>query len=249
MITWTTGTVAAPKRRCEESSYEDASRVGLDAPQDRSFRAAISDGATESAFARLWATSLVDAFVNDSAWQQRLDALAQAWAANVWARDLPWNVQEKASQGAHASLLGVVITASHTEPWQTERWHVHASIFGDSCFFVVDEAGVIDRAEPYQRPEQFDARPYLLSTSPDHRQRAIDRHLTRRARLTNSQTLLLSTDAIGRWMLDALPSEIIELSGIALDSNRSDFDDWLELHRSDGSLKDDDCTVVAISRQ
>jgi hypothetical protein len=247
-MTWTIGTVAAPKRGCEEASYEDAYRIGLDASGDSSFRVAVSDGATESAFARLWANSLVDAFVHDRGWEQRLDDLARDWATDVWSRDLAWNVQEKASQGAHASLVGAVVSVQPTEPWQTPRWHAHASIFGDSCLFVLKPDGVIVRAEPYERPEQFDARPHLLSTSPEHRQRALQHRRVRRSHLSNDQLLVLSTDAIGQWMVDALPEKIVELITIATASNKPAFDLWLEEHRSCGDLKDDDCTVVTVAR-
>ena len=248
MEEWSVGAVSAPKRGCEDASCEDAHRVGDHSVDCDRFRVAVSDGATESAFAKLWANSLVAEFVSNAGWERDLNGLARRWATDVWSRDLAWNVQERASEGAHASLLGAVISVTKTARWQTKRWHVHATIFGDSCMFVLDPDGEITKAEPYQKAEEFDAHPYLLSTSPVHRKRALEHRKTRRASMTNDQWLLLSTDAIGRWMLKAPPDQRIELAEITFASDRPAFDVWLETHREDRSLKDDDCTVVTISR-
>ncbi len=248
MNAWIVGQVHAPKRGCDRSTYEDAFLWAPGRADHRTFRLAISDGATESAFAGLWAKMLVEAFVKDTSWERQLETLAKEWAEQVWSRDLPWNLQEKASLGAHASLLGAVITLSRSITRVPGSWVVTAQIFGDSCMFVLDQDGVLKRSYPYTQPVEFDTRPYLLSTLPEHRQRALDHGETRRTRLTPSQQLLVSTDAIGRWMLEASPADIAELSAIALASDQTAFERWLERGRAEGSLRDDDCTVVVVTR-
>ena len=240
---WRFGAVHAPKEGCDESSYEDAYSIGLDDLAARSFRVAVSDGATECAFARMWAVMLVEKFVSETGWRRQLDVLARAWAADVWSRALPWNVQAKASDGAHASLLGVVVTEL-----SDGRWRAQAHVFGDSCLFVLDTDGVIEIAVPYVRPEQFDQRPYLLSTDPIHRERALEHTVERRIILGANQLLLLCTDAIGRWLVEAPPDDVTELVGISQRSDRAGLNDWLERRRRARSVKDDDSTVVVIAR-
>jgi hypothetical protein len=244
-MTWNWGSVHAPKRGCEAASYEDAFAIGVPAgPNGGRFRLAVSDGATESAFAQLWASMLVEAYVQSPRWRSELTSLARAWADNVWSRDLAWNVQERASGGAHAALVGAVVT-----PINTIEWRVHVELYGDSCFFITASDGTIDRAEPYRVPEDFDRRPYLLSTVPEHRARAMERRLVRRGTLQLDETLMLCTDAVGRWLLDAPPDAVAGLVRIALGFDQTSFAQWLEYERSAGRLMDDDSTVVAVTRR
>jgi len=242
-MTWSWGAVQAPKEGLEEATYEDSYQVALDDSEALSFRAAISDGATESAFSRLWADLLTRAFVEHRSSKRDLAALSRAWAAEVWSRDLPWNVQAKASNGAHASLLGAIIRSR-----PDGRWRASMTIIGDSCAFAISEDGRLKRAVPYTRPDDFDRRPYLLSTDPVHRNRGLQHRRLARVRFGPNDHLLLCTDAVGRWILGAEREQLIRLVSIADSSNREHFDRWFVEERAAERLNDDDSTVVVISR-
>ena len=134
-------------------------------------RAAVADGASDAAFAREWAKTLVDAFVSAPPEPDDLDddALAtwlappqQAWHDAVpWDR-IPWHGEAKARAGAFATLVGLTIGAAPNDP-AALRWRAMA--VGDSCLFVVrgDDLAV---SFPVDDAAQFDNNPRVAVQQP-----------------------------------------------------------------------------------
>jgi len=137
---------AVSKGDANADAYEDAAHVRAEAWP---VRAAVADGATESAFAGAWAERLACGVVEeDATTPEALRRAVPAWQA-AWrdavrerAAGRPWYVEAKAEEGAFATLLGLSLRAGG-------QWR--AVGVGDCCLFRVrDEcgAGPSTRARP-----------------------------------------------------------------------------------------------------
>lgn len=109
-----------PKHGNAEDEYEDAffPESGVSS-EVSSFRCAVADGASESAFSGLWARLLVRGFGRG---RLRLEQLRRTWqravggrgggdaaAGNGKAKQLPWYLEKKVASGAHAALIGLAL--------------------------------------------------------------------------------------------------------------------------------------------
>ena len=105
-----------PKRGSSAAEYEDATAVSTGNGTIR--RLAVADGASESTFARLWATLLVDAYAGGTLSPETLTdqlwPLQQRWSAEVATKPLLWYASEKARSGAFAALAGLTVCRSGT---------------------------------------------------------------------------------------------------------------------------------------
>ncbi len=243
-----------PKAGNDPEEYEDAFRVAYPQRMGASScgvaRIAVSDGASESAFAREWANALTDAFVTrplelcglteDSlnAW---LRPAQEAWHSGVpWDR-LPWHGEAKARAGAFATLLGLTIGAA---PDSSGRLSWKAVAVGDSCLFVVRD----DRlwlSFPLEDAAEFDNTPALVCSNPDN---AVD--MWEGVRLHSGECvagdlIILATDALACWLLaqDAAGEKSWETL-LALDS--AEWDSWIEEQRRERLMRNDDTTLVII---
>ena len=141
-----------PKAGNRLDEYEDAFRTAFPGPMgpatSGSARIAISDGASESAFARDWARILTHSFVADppdlcslteDSLRDWLTPAQEEWSAGVPWESIPWHGEAKARAGAFATLLGLRIDPV---PDDTSRLEWEAMAVGDSCLFVVREERV-----------------------------------------------------------------------------------------------------------
>src|SRR5262245_6886802 len=100
-------TLWLPKRGNAVDEYEDAS-----AGDPARGRFAIADGATESAFAGIWARLLVEGFVRDDVphlgrWTHWLPPLQERLLTEVGGQEMPWYAESKLEEGAFATFLGL----------------------------------------------------------------------------------------------------------------------------------------------
>ena len=189
-------------------------------------RACIADGATESAFSREWARALSRSFCSDG----RFDSAWLEWERKAARRsaDLPWYVEAKVAQGAHAAALGIVVDG--------RSWHAWAT--GDCALFIVDSDGTMASAWPFESADAFGSTPDLFvstrSSAPLHEQSS---------RLKRGHRLLLTTDAVAAHVLgnSADLSSLID----ALDSE-ANFARWTDAARADG-MRNDDTTALLIT--
>src|SRR5438270_4992885 len=145
-----------PKAGSTRTEYEDA----IACSRHRR-RFAVADGASASAFARLWARLLVHAYVGGRllpcSLEQDLAPLQRRWSSGLVERpDLPWYAVEQCRRGAFAALVGLTLH-------DTARWAALA--IGDCCLFQIREAALVT-ALPLSDADAFDNRPLLLGSRP-----------------------------------------------------------------------------------
>ena len=142
-----------PKAGSSRAEYEDAV-----AWSTRRRRFAVADGASASAFARLWAELLARTYtagrLRPEHLQEDLDPLKSRWIQTVETHDLPWYALEQVRRGAFAALVGLTI---HDDGMWT------ALAVGDSCVFQLRN-GELLQAFPIVDPEEFANRPFLIGS-------------------------------------------------------------------------------------
>lgn len=225
-----------PKEGNSDEEYEDAALPLEETHEEWSeFRCAIADGATESSFARQWAQLLVQSFVDS-----RDFAGARAcWSEAVTGKSLSWYAEEKLEQGAYAAFAGLIL--SEEGGWE-------ASTIGDCCIIQVREGSIL-QAFPLSKAEQFDNRPFLLSS----RSSADDEKIEQWSGEWQPQDVfLLITDALAKccfWLEESEQEGIARL--IDLDGEeqfRQFVDESRAARREDGTrqLHNDDLTMVRL---
>jgi len=232
-----------PRRGNSPEEYEDA----FDADEGAG-RYALADGATESSFARLWGGMLVQDFVRDDRdpadWAASLPRLQRRFDDDVRARTLPWYGEAQREQGAFATLLGVVVTASaETAP----RWQAVA--VGDCCLFHTRRAELL-RAFPLERAGQFSNVPDLVGSraSPDPSRE--NRGVQTQGGALSGDRLWMMTDALAHWCLlerEAGRNPWQELQQFLAPRETEDsFASWIEELGDTRELTNDDVTLLTI---
>ncbi len=234
--------------------YEDAFRVvyphRIGTSRRSTARAAVSDGASESAFAREWANILTDAFVRrppefgsltDDTLQGWLAQAQEEWNAVVpWDR-IPWHGETKARAGAFATLLGLTV---RTAPGSSQRLSWHAIAVGDSCLFVVRD-DLLWLSFPLEDAAEFDNAPALVCSNPANAAGLWEGVRLHSGECAPGDRLILASDALACWFLaknaaGEKPWETL----LALDSSR--WDAWVEEQRRSGLMRNDDTTLITI---
>lgn len=219
----------------EVDAYEDAAAVDV---ASWPVRAAVADGATESAFARLWARRLVDGVVASgvdtaSALVRAVPTWQAAWADAVAERTpaLPWYAEAKAAEGAFATLLTLTLAADGT--WT-------AVAVGDCALFHL-RGSTLRRAWPVDDPDAFDTRPALLPSRDRH---ALPTPLATSGDWQPGDAFCLATDAVAAWLLRTDPARALSFDD-SLDDDS--FASAVEAARREGVLRNDDATLVVLS--
>ncbi|HQY93958.1 MAG: hypothetical protein WAU00_14105 [Caldilinea sp.] len=242
--------MALPKAGNRDDEYEDACWPDRALTTTQPLvHGAIADGATESAFAGLWARQLVAAYGAAGAlgaedWVPTLTVEQAHWQSQVDAKALPWYAEEKARSGAFAALLGVTIgqeAQAKARPWQ-------ALSVGDCALFQV-RRGVLLSCFPATTSAFFTNRPLLISSLPAQNA-ALAAHRRRAAgELWPGDVLYLTTDALGQWFLSRVEhgaAPWIEMEA-ALARRKRGFTRWIAALRNKGQLRNDDVTLLRIA--
>jgi hypothetical protein len=232
-----------PRGGNEPEHYEDA--CAADASRGRF---ALADGATESAFAGLWARLLVEHFVEQSGdvasgWHSSLAVPREQWNAQVRSRVLPWYGEAGVQRGAFATFLGVVVEHSET----CSRWQ--AAAVGDTCLFHTRE-NLLLRAFPIEDSTHFDNVPRLLASRECSTGRGDGEVQWLEGNAATGDRLWLATDALAQWFLAehevnggpwARMEEILAAS-----APEEQFASAIEDLRGAGRLRNDDVTLMRI---
>ena len=208
-------------------------------------RAAIADGATESAFAARWAQELSKRFLDDplsgnvtglheiNEW---LAPAQEAWRESIdWDR-LPWHGIDKARSGALATFLGVTVGLS-----DAGRLEVDAVAVGDCELFVVDRQCQAKFRFPFTEISEFNNYPDLVSSNPARNQRVVKSLKAITECISVEDRLVLATDAIAAYLLKRTTEWMI-LGRMA----DEEFADWLAAARGDVEIRNDDTTLAVI---
>jgi protein phosphatase 2C-like protein len=220
-----------PKDGSSRAEYEDA------IAWNRSHRRfAVADGASASAFARLWAQLLVRAYVRGQLSAQNLEddlaPLQARWSEDVEQRDLPWYAAEQARRGAFAALAG--LTLDHDGRWT-------ALAIGDCCVFQMRGAALVS-ATPLTEPEAFNNRPLLVGS------RAMcNRQLRCAGAIVESggewqpgDTFLLMSDALAAMFLRAGAA----FEALNFERTAAGFHQWVCELRAQRELRNDDVSLL-----
>jgi serine/threonine protein phosphatase PrpC len=227
---------------------------------------AVADGATESSFADLWAQSLVNKFTHTPPegsppsgprMQEWLVPLQKEWNASIaWDR-LPWFAEEKARNGAFATLLGLKfeIPDPQAKPSAFEkffglfgrgksdgpRWRALA--FGDSNLFHIRDNTLV-RSFPLQKSDEFNSRPMLLSSNPARNNNIWGDLKATEGDYQPRDVFILATDAIAKWFLERHEAGTRPWSTLMAIKDDSEYADFVSKLRKQSVMRNDDTTVV-----
>ena len=240
-----------PKHGNSAEEYEDASAHST-------HRFAVADGATESSFAERWAQSLVKGFVNTppdhirnnkTPLEEWLQPLQKEWHTSIpWDR-LPWYAEEKARTGAFTAFLGVEITPAPSrfriidlfKRRKGTMWHAIA--VGDSAFFHVRK-DTLSKAFPFEKSEQFNSRPLLISSNPARNQPVWKGIQQAEGECKADDIFLLMTDALAAWFLKEHEAGRKPWTELLALKTENDFNEFVQQLRTKSALRNDDTTLL-----
>jgi len=232
--------------------YEDAAIARwveeVDGP---AYYCAVADGATESVYADLWATMLVEAYsrgeLSNSGLRAALAAVRQEWHRLVEGRPRPWYMQHKLRSGSFASLTGLILRDAGAMRARGGVWTAMA--VGDSCLFQIRGDRLIT-CFPITSPAQFNNRPTLLGSSPGENPDLEDLQISMSGSWQPHDEFLLMTDALALWFLKAHErgeQPWLELRSLWLGEPERAFEAWAEERRMCGELRNDDLTLLRVA--
>lgn len=239
-----------PKDGVEPREYEDAFAPAAidDTPRNR-VRCAVADGASESAYARVWARQLVSEFAYGGLTGPdlvELPHIGRRWSravASAPSRDETASLylDRKTDDGAFAAFLGLefVDALAHDDAGS-----FGAIALGDCCFVQIRGDAIV-RSFPLETSEQFNVRPILVPSRPieaDAFSGAIARY---GGTWHSGDTFYLMSDALACWFLVAAERGDLpwrNLDGFAR-HDRTAFRAWARALRP-MALKNDDVTLV-----
>jgi len=203
---------------------------------------AVSDGATDSFKSGLWADLLVEMFTTKQIADicaHQIEQTAKVFRRSFDIATLPWYVQEKASNGSFASLLGLIINPAKSI--------ANCVSVGDSCLVIAHPTSTKYFPKAAGDPAFFTNSPLLIPSHPSSLGKAL---LTKRRFfhrfLPGTTALFMMTDALGQWFVledqkRAMPrSRLMELA------SNSEFDCFVADCREQKTMRDDDVTLIRL---
>jgi len=237
-----------PKAGNSIEEYEDAFWPELKIDQcAEAFKFAVADGATTTSFSGLWARMLVRAYCEGQLAQTKLSKflpdLQKEWFEQIGKKPLPWYAEEQLRRGAFSSLIGLTLKEFIFNEKQRYKWEAMA--IGDSCLFQV-RGGRLIHPFPLVRSEEFNNRPYLLSSNPSSNNHLKENVVRRKGAWESGDEFYLMTDALACWFLKSIeendnPRELLR------DIVTSDqFADLITELRKSRVIGNDDVTLLRI---
>jgi len=247
-----------PKEGNTAEEYEDAYAHSA---SDRRF--AIADGATESSFADRWAKSLVQNYLTappncspqaTTEFQEWVKPLQKEWHSGINWENLPWYAEEKARNGAFATFLGLKFTGGPDSSKATffsrlfsmfkseeVRWNSFA--VGDSNLFHI-RSDLLLKSFPFDKSEQFNSRPLLLSSNPSRNQNVWADVKFADGDCKPDDLFILATDALAKWFLQQVEANMQPWRQLSSLRNEEDFANLVAKLRKQSLIRNDDTTLV-----
>ncbi len=215
---------------------EDAHRL---APEKG--RVVLSDGASESFDARNWARLLVDHMVDQDVSLKAVEECAQTYESLHDPNSLSWSKAAAYERGSFATLL----VAQDFPDSNT----IQITAVGDSVAVWLDGDECL-ASFPYERSEQFQEKPVLLSTrlalNTENPEGWASQEWSYEGQ--SHRFLLCMTDALGAWLLAHQEqgdfSALETLRGIR---ELSELEALVESERAAGRMRRDDTTLIVAS--
>lgn len=207
----------------------------------------LSDGASESFDSKSWSRILIKQFVVssivDHSWTNHA---IEEYIELYDFRELSWSKQAAYERGSFATFLGIKFLK---KPYGAEIIAV-----GDSLVVLVDEGiGAFIKSFPYSSPEEYNQKPYLLSTKNvlnDFMQsnQFPDTHKAFWKFESYVQPIMICmTDAIGEWVLRKYQEgDNVWLELLAIRSE-SQLRELVTKLRDSKEMKTDDSTLIVIN--
>ncbi len=187
----------------KENEYEDSISYDMD-----TLRFAIADGASGSAFAELWASSLTKSYIESdlSLFDDPVGVVSaiQKEARNRWYNGiawnkLPWFLKNKATMGSYSTLL--LMEMRNTD----DSIEFVASAVGDSCLFVIDQR--LRVSFPISDHREFGVSPKLVWSGQGQPVKldvklSIPSVHTVRGSVYKEDRIILATDSVSKWLLE-----------------------------------------------
>jgi hypothetical protein len=244
-----------PKLGKTEDEYEDACATNEDAGIY-----AVADGASDSAFARVWAQLLTQRFIEGlpkensaRAWRDWIDPAQEAWKAIIHTDPMPWYVESKIREGAFATCIALVLRQGEAG---SSGGHWVALAVGDSCLFHVRARDQASPAEerapvscfPVKRPEDFNNFPLALSSNPNANESVWGHTESARGTWQMGDAFVLATDALAEWLLrNIVPTHGWDrVLALADAPDDSPFNELVDAAWTDGHLRNDDLTLLIV---
>lgn len=251
-----------PKRGNAEAEYEDAVYPERDlARRLGEFRCAVADGASESAFSGLWAQLLVRSFGKR---KMRLQRLQKLFEGAVKTRPVPWYLEKKIKNGAHAAFMGLMIrdgapngaadgkskgksNGKGARKRTGRSWRALA--VGDSCIFHVRDDELL-AVGPIEKSELFDNSPFLIASKTAAPLRRSAGHVTLMdGEWEPGDVFYLVTDALAAWLLaehEAGRPPWESLRDLCADDDRTLYERLVDELRTSHGLHNDDTTLFQV---
>lgn len=225
-----------------DPEYEDA----LNADSERG-RFAIADGASESAFAGLWAKILTDGFVAAPEDQTPKDGLAQCraqWHQAIPWESLPWYGREKTRLGSQCTFLALWLAGGKAAAGFAWR----AAAVGDCCLFHVRELTLL-RAFPITRVSDFGNRPRLIGSLSGARKRLPRGLKGARGVWRAGDLFILASDALAHWCLRTAEAGESPWATLYRLGTQDEFASWIEALRAEAQIHNDDVSLMIVEVQ
>ncbi|MFA4901803.1 MAG: hypothetical protein WC600_03565 [Desulfobaccales bacterium] len=175
------------------------------------------------------------------AFEEWLLPLQPIWHASIHWDKLPYYAYDKAQEGAFTTFLGLRLF--HTGNAMVGSWEAWA--VGDCCLFHVRQEQVIAKF-PMKASEDFGNSPYLICSHPQQKLNLLEKMETYRGSFSVNDTFFLTTDALGQWFLQECEAEREPWSKLLAITNESNFVEFVTNLRRDGTIRNDDTTLIII---
>lgn len=205
----------------------------------------LADGATESSFAKEWASLLtrkIDNLVSVKKVLDKLPSLRNQWLAEVKKVPLPWYAEQKLEKGAFATLL------SFSVDLKTHTYNCIA--IGDCCLFHIKKDNMF-YSFPIQQSNEFSNTPYLLSSTNNLNDIDLPKYIkeSKNKKVEKNDYLFLMSDALAHWFFkesenNEKPWEV--LLGLSESVSYNAFENWLNTKRKRKEIRNDDTTLLII---
>jgi serine/threonine protein phosphatase PrpC len=223
---------AVPKAGNSREELEDAC-----AGDPETGRFAIADGASESAFAGMWASLLVETFVEKRGrWPAWLTSVRKRWQENCQPADMAWYLEEKLAEGAFATFLGVSFAGLN-------RWKAVA--VGDCCLFLI-RGERLRRAFPVRHSQDFTNHPALLCSRSHGGARKV-KHLSILGDWRVGDLMVLASDALAQWFLRKVEEGEKPWMDLHQVECQEHFVAWIQQMRESKEIRNDDVTTILIT--
>jgi hypothetical protein len=248
-IHWKAFSVSKQGNRAEENEdqYSPHEPRGTFSLMAR-FDCALADGATSASFSRLWARLLVDCAIGDDLAAGIAPAQTQ-WHQSINQLSLPWHAQEKAKQGAFATLLRLTLQPM---PVGRSKGTWRAVAVGDSCLFLI-RAGSLVMMAPELALSDFKKAPLLLSSLPARNAAVWQRsqEWVYSGSWNSSDQFFLMSDALSAWFLaesqmGRAPWRTMGERFLSKRKEQEAFSTWIDDLREARAIKNDDTTLLWI---